>query len=109
MSLLTRRLVAVAGLLALVVVVPSRASAPAGRFTASGGIVHDSKTGLDWQQVVSSTKYTYANAMAYCSGNTAALAGSGWRLPSIKELQTLVDDSVASPSPTLDASAFPDL
>jgi hypothetical protein len=52
--------------------------------------------------------YTYANALTYCSGNAAALPGSGWRLPAIKELQTLVDDSVASPGPTIDASAFPE-
>jgi hypothetical protein len=107
MSLPARRFVASAALFALLVAVPARASAPAGRFTASAGVVHDSKTGLNWQQAVSTTLYTYANALIYCSGNVAALPGSGWRLPAIKELETLVDDSVASPGPTIDASAFP--
>lgn len=90
-------------LMTMLVAAPARASAPAGRFTATGGVVTDHKTGLNWQQVVSTTTYTYTNALPYCSGNTAALAGSGWRLPAIKELQTLVDDSVASPGPTIDA------
>src|SRR5450432_569897 len=106
MTLPGGRFVASAALFVLLVTVPALASAPAGRFTASAGVVHDSKTGLNWQQAVSTTLYTYASALTYCSGNVAALPGSGWRLPAIKELQTLVDDSVASPGPTIDASAF---
>jgi Protein of unknown function (DUF1566) len=107
MTLPGGRFVASAALFVLLVTVPALASAPAGRFTASAGVVHDSKTGLNWQQAVSTTLYTYASALTYCSGNVAALPGSGWRLPAIKELQTLVDDSVASPGPTIDAAAFP--
>jgi hypothetical protein len=43
----------------------------------------------------------------YCTNNTAALPGSGWRLPSVKELQTLVDDSVFPAIPTnLDQTIF---
>jgi hypothetical protein len=106
MTLPAERFVASAALFALLVAVPARASAPAGRFTPSAGVVHDSKTGLNWQQTVSTTRYTYANAVTYCGGNVAALPGSGWRLPAIKELQTLIDDSVAPPGPTIDASAF---
>jgi hypothetical protein len=84
------------------------AAAPAGRYTtAAGGIVKDNKTGLYWQQAAAPMTYSFASAMTYCSSNTAALPGSGWRLPTVKELLTLVDDSVASPGPTIDASAFP--
>jgi len=107
MSLPAGGFMASAALFGLLVAVPARASAPAGRFTASVGVVHDSKTGLNWQQAVSTTTYAYAKALTYCSGNVAALPGSGWRLPEIKELQALVDDSVPSPGPTIDASAFP--
>ncbi len=112
MSVPAKRFLASAALVALLGAVPARASAPAGRFTVSAGVaatrvVHDDKTGLNWQQAVSTTTYTYADAVTYCSGNAAGLAGSGWRLPAIKELQTLIDDSVALPGPTIDATAFP--
>jgi len=86
---------------------PVPAAAPAGRYTASGGVVKDNKTGLYWQQTAAPMTYTLASAMTYCSGNAAALPGTGWRLPAVKELATLIDDSVASPGPTIDASAFP--
>jgi len=72
-----------------------------------GGVVKDNQTGLYWQQATAPMTYTFDDAVAYCSGNAAALPGAGWRLPAIKELQTLVDDSVAPPGPTIDASAFP--
>jgi hypothetical protein len=81
------------------------AAAPAGRYNVSGGVVQDIKTGLSWQQAPAPTKYSFADAISYCSSNAAALPGSGWRLPAIKELRTLIDDSVAPPS--FDASTFP--
>jgi hypothetical protein len=56
MSLHAGRFVAPASLFALLVAVPARASAPAGRFTASAGVVRDSKTGLNWQQAVSTPR-----------------------------------------------------
>jgi hypothetical protein len=45
---------------------------------------------------------TWSDALAYC----AALPG-GFRLPSIKEIQTIVNYSVPSPGLTLYTSAFP--
>jgi hypothetical protein len=110
MSLRAGSFAASAALFALLVAEPAGARAPLGRFTASVGVVRDSKTGLNWQQAVPNTTYTHAKALAYCSGNVAALSGSGWRLPAIKELQTLVDDSVAYSlfsGPAIDPSAFP--
>ena len=49
--------------------------------------------------------YNWSGAKAYCGG--VVLAGGGWRVPSVKELMTLVDFSVASPGPTIDTTAFP--
>ena len=43
--------------------------------------------------------------MSYCTGNAGALPGSGWRLPSKTELQTIVDDSQHNPA--IDPNAFP--
>jgi hypothetical protein len=84
-----------------------QAAAPAGRYTApASGVVHDTKTGLDWQQGTSATKYIYADALSYCSANSAGLPGTGWRLPSTKELLTLVDDR-APVAPAIDTAAFP--
>ncbi len=80
----------------------SRATAPAGRYLISSGTVQDSQTGLTWQQTISTTLYTPATAGPYC-----ASLGSGWRVPTIKEMATIVDYTVASPGPTIDSTAFP--
>jgi hypothetical protein len=83
----------------------AEASAPAGRYLTSGGTVTDTKTKLIWQQIVSSSTYTWANAPAYCQTVGATLGGTGWRLPTIKELQTIVDYSRSGAS--IDPIAFP--
>ena len=86
------------------------ASAPAGRYVVTSGgtgngTVYDTKTKLTWQQTVPSTAYTWANAKTYCAGVGASLGGTGWRLPTLKELQTIVDYSQSNPS--IDSTAFP--
>ncbi len=81
------------------------AIAPPGQYSIPGdGTVHDTKTGLVWQQVVAPGTSTWNLAGAYCVG--LSLAGGGWRLPSVKELMTLVDFTVTSGA-TIDATAFP--
>jgi hypothetical protein len=82
---------------------PARPDAPAQRYTVSGGTVLDAATGLTWQQAVDETGRTWVEAKAHCAA--LDFAGGGWRLPSMKELQSLVDDSLASPA--IDAQAFP--
>jgi len=94
------------GAVALVSVVSStsaEASAPAGRYTMTGGTVFDTKTKLTWQQTLPAAKYVWAAAKTYCQ--TLSLAGTGWRLPTRKELQTIVDYSQSNPS--IDPTAFP--
>ncbi len=81
------------------------ASAPPGRYTIPGdGTVHDTKTGLVWQQAAAPGTYTWSQASSYCGG--LSLPGTGWRLPSVKELMTLVDFTVAPPGPTIDSTVF---
>jgi hypothetical protein len=80
-------------------------SAPAGRYVTASGTVYDTKTKLTWQQTVSSTTNTWADSKAYCAGVGASLGGTGWRLPTLKEVQTIVDYSRANPS--IDPTAFP--
>ncbi len=98
------------GLLVMVVGVlnlSASADAPPGRYTVDvdGGTVHDTQTGLTWQRDASSGQQTWAQAQTTCAALIATL-GDAYRLPTIKELQTLVDYS-ATTSPVLDPSAFP--
>jgi hypothetical protein len=97
------------GLAGLVFLLSFRASAgaPAGRYTASGGTVYDGMTKLTWQQTPPSTTYTWASAKTYCASVGTTLRGSGWRLPTIKELLTLTDFSYSVMGSAFDPVAFP--
>jgi hypothetical protein len=66
--------------------------------------VRDFGTGLVWQRTLGERGYTFDEARAYCAGLT--LDGQAFRVPSMKELQTLVDDAKEK-SPVLDEGAFP--
>jgi uncharacterized protein DUF1566 len=97
----------VAGLLAVLASwAPARAAAPAGRYMVSAGTVYDTKTKLTWQQTVSPATYQWNAADNYCYGLGSALPGTGWRVPTIKELQTIVDFTVKM-GPYVDQGAFP--
>ncbi len=67
-------------------------------FTDNGnGTVRDNYTGLTWQKTPATNTMTWEEALAYC--NTFTLAGkSDWRLPNVKELQSLNDPSIINPS-----------
>jgi hypothetical protein len=54
------------------------------------GTITDLDTGLIWAQVPSSTAMTWANALSYAENLTTGNF-TDWRLPNIKELQSLVD------------------
>lgn len=84
----------------------ARAAAPAGRYTVNVGTVLDNKTKLTWQQPPASSTMTWSSAQTYCAGVGSTLGGTGWRLPTKKELLTLVDFA-QSTSPFIDPSAFP--
>ena len=80
------------------------ASAGAASFTDNGnGTVTDNGTGLMWQQGEPGYK-TWANALTYCEG--WSLGGqTDWRLPNIKELESITDDSKYYPA--IDTTYFP--
>jgi hypothetical protein len=88
------------------------ANAPAGHYVVTAGsgtgndTVYDTKSKLIWQRTPPSTNYTWAGAKTYCAGVGASLGGTGWRLPTIKELASIVDLSQTT-GPTIDQSAFP--
>ena len=88
-------------------------------FTANGdGTVTDNCTNLTWQKctrgqdpitcsgTVSTTGWT--SALSYCQG--LSLAGSGWRMPNFKELQSIVNyqSGLAGIDPTIFPNTDPD-
>jgi hypothetical protein len=82
--------------------VQAKEAAVGEHYVSGDGSVHDTRTQLTWQQPFPSERYTWDDASRYCA--SLSLPGAGWRLPSINELQTLVDDSV---NPSIDRATFP--
>jgi len=74
-------------------------------YAIANGTVRDTSTKLTWQRAAPSSTYAQADAVSYCS--SLSLNGATWRLPTVKELLTIVDFSVPSPGPTVDSDAFP--
>jgi hypothetical protein len=64
------------------------------------GLVIDHSTQLIWQRVPDARSFTWPDAKAYC-----ATLGVGWRLPSLTELQTIVEDK--NEYPAIDLETFP--
>lgn len=101
------------GLLACTMALSSQATFAAGSYTysANGGEVTDTTTGLIWQRCSvgqiwagntctgMAASYTHQGALSY------AASQNGWRLPNVKELSSLVDSSGVSPP--IDIAAFP--
>ena len=79
--------------------------------SADGLTVADTSTGLVWQRDGAGPRPSCANdpyctwveAKNYCAGLT--LDGSGWRLPTLTELQSIVD--LTTENPTINQTVFP--
>lgn len=68
------------------------------------GTITDSDTGLTWQQAEIGATTDWTNALNYAEELT--LGGfQDWRLPNIKELESLNDETLVSPS--IDTNYFP--
>lgn len=68
------------------------------------GTVTDTRTGLLWQQGEASAPMRWDAALSYCEGLSLENR-TDWRLPNVKELESLTDDSRYNP--TLDKTFFP--
>lgn len=78
------------------------ASAPQGHYEHRTSTVVDVRTGLEWSKQPSSPdRVPLSDALLACNN----LPGAGWRVPSARELETIVDVR-ASTIPTWDRIAF---
>ena len=69
------------------------------------GTITDSSTGLVWQKQDDAVARSWQQSLTYCTANTAALPGSGWRLPNFRELSTLINYGTTSPA--INSTYFP--
>ena len=73
------------------------------KYTDNGnGTVTDSAANLTWQKAVETPKMAWADADVLCKG--LALAGGGWRIPTLAELKSL---AIKGMNPSIDATFFP--
>ena len=86
---------------------PVATTIPSIHFKDNGdGTVTDNYTGLTWQKMSSSTLLSWEEALNYALG--LSLSGmTDWRVPNIKELQSLNDEKLIRPS--FNKSYFPTL
>jgi hypothetical protein len=109
--------IAAPALVVVTVAVLARADAPPGQYAAfnrANTVITDVMTGLNWQRTV--MQYTtFDLAVAACNGLSLGTFSSKWRLPSYKELLTLVDEAphteypAGTPLPiAIDGNAFPE-
>jgi len=62
----------------------------------ANGIVTDSITTLQWQDDAIGTTMNWEESIAHCEA--LDLDGTGWRLPNINELKTIIDVSKVNPA-----------
>lgn len=102
---------------------PARAKAPDGRFVVGVDptgtdpgfpVVFDTKTKLTWQQGFTGpfSADDFSRNPGVCRQLDLTVNTTGWRLPTVKELLTLVDfaaplPTVVDPPATIDPTAFP--
>lgn len=71
--------------------------------TINSTVVHDSITGLEWTNALATDSMTWEDALIFAESSTAATF-SDWRLPNIKELQSLTNATI--PGTTISTAFF---
>ncbi len=95
----------------------ARADAPPdqyGLFNLDSDTIEDLRTGLFWQRYPSPATYDWKSTFGACANVALTLHPSGWRVPSYKELMTIVDEAPhteyeqgALVTKAIDPNAFP--
>lgn len=67
------------------------------------GLIHDNITNLTWQKLAAQDSMTWEDALKYATASSTANY-SDWRMPNIKELQSLNDEKYINPS--IDKNTF---
>jgi hypothetical protein len=106
-----------AAAVALASVTLARADAPGtqyGYFNSSAQVIQDNFTKLLWERYPPAGTVTFDDALARCATLSIGGVGGTWRLPTYKELLTIVDeaphteyDDGALVSKAIDPNAFP--
>jgi hypothetical protein len=113
-----RRPALLLGVLASALVITSaRATAPPDQYAHYNRqdlIIHDIYTHLDWERGPTSGQVSQSGAAAYCAAlHIPNDSGGPWRVPTYKELMTLVDETIEVGTlgihTAIDLSAFPDV
>lgn len=63
----------------------------------NGAVIEDARTKLMWRRTLATNDADWKGALAVCRSDPYA-GYTDWRLPSIKELQTIVDDTKIKPA-----------
>lgn len=71
------------------------------QFTDADSIILDHLTGLEWQRFAIPDSMTWENALVYAE-HLELQGKSDWRLPNIKELESLNDETQSQPSVSAD-------
>lgn len=74
------------------------------RYDVQADLVRDIGTGLSWQRAVQAKMMSFDGARGYC-GRASIGGQAGWRVPTLTELLTLVDERASNP--TIDTNGFP--
>jgi hypothetical protein len=80
---------------------------PPARYTTAADTVRDEVTGLTWQRRTSPMLMTWSQGDTYCRTLNLGGFSSGWRLPSLKELNSLLDPNRFDTAPAINETAFP--
>lgn len=100
-----RKVMKTASVLSVAIILLLVGYAYAGNFSDNGdGTVTDNDTGLMWQQEDDDTLRIWQQALDYCNGLLYA-GYADWRLPDVKELESLTDDTIYNPA--INTTVFP--
>jgi hypothetical protein len=78
---------------------------PDAHYEPSSTSVRDLGTGLTWQRVLPTRTFAFQDALAYC-GHLDVDGHKDWRVPSMPELVSIVDERASNPA--IDSTAFPE-